>query len=267
MTLTSLNAAQLRFINIQKSKKQKSTREVNLMANSFKNEFYRPAKTLSYITIALLGGLGLCALFFFIFALSMVFFPDTNIDLGDGESVNIGFGLLGLTALLEIPLRICTIVFFLIWVYRAFSNLSPLRAQNLEFSPGWAVGWWFIPFANLVKPFQVMRELYNESDPDFDEETGFLNTQPGTPELIGFWWASFLISNILFRISDAVFKASNETPTSVFLIIFIIASLLQTAAAVLIIFIIWKITKRQELRFNNIVSTQAFAPPPPPNFA
>jgi hypothetical protein len=41
----------------------------------------------------------------------------------------------------------------------------------------------------------AVRELWNESDPDFDEETGFLHTAAGTPEIIGFWWAAFLLSN------------------------------------------------------------------------
>jgi heme/copper-type cytochrome/quinol oxidase subunit 2 len=80
-------------------------------------------------------------------------FPDSLLDLGEGESMPVAYALIGIVALFHIPLGIATIVFFLIWEYRAYKNLSALNAQNLEHSPGWAVGWWFIPFANLVKPF------------------------------------------------------------------------------------------------------------------
>ena len=36
-------------------------------------------------------------------------------------------------------LLILTSAFFLMWLYRAFNNLSALKARNLEFSPGWAI--------------------------------------------------------------------------------------------------------------------------------
>jgi Domain of unknown function (DUF4328) len=49
------------------------------------------------------------------------------------------------------------------WMHRAYRNLPALRAQALRWSPGWAAGGWFIPFANLVIPFQVMRELWHHS--------------------------------------------------------------------------------------------------------
>jgi Na+/proline symporter len=142
-----------------------------------------------------------------------------------------------------------------------------LRARNLEFSPGWAVGWWFVPFANLVKPFQVMRELYNESDPDFEEEPGFLSVKSGAPELMGFWWGFFLISNFTYTISNAIFKAAGETASPGFLGTFIVASVLHVAGAVCAIILIKKITERQEQRFARLATAQTFAPPPPPDFS
>lgn len=129
------------------------------MANTFRNDTYRSAKTLSLITLGLLGTLALCAIFYIFMSVVMLALPDAQMDLGDGEQMHAGFAAIGLVAILEILLRVATITFFLIWEYRAFNNLSVLRARNLEFSPGWAVGWWFVPFANLVKPFQVVREL------------------------------------------------------------------------------------------------------------
>lgn len=236
------------------------------MANSFRNDTYRSPKPFSYVVMVLLGGLALCSLFFVIMSIVMIAFPDARMDLGDGESLNIGFGLLGLAAILEIFLRILTIIFFLIWEYRSFNNLSALRARNLEYSPGWAVGWWFIPFANLVKPFQVIRELWNESDPNFDEETGFLYTSGGTPEIIGFWWAAFLLSGFAGRIADKLVDSNRGEPSQYFPVVFIVASVLQLAAAILAIMIVKGVTERQEQRFDKIAMTQNFQPPQPPNF-
>ncbi len=236
------------------------------MANSFRNETYRSTKTLSFIVMGLLGALGLCAVSYIIFSIMMIALPDAQMNLGNGEKINIGFGLIGLVGILEIFLRIATIVLFLIWEYRAFNNLSALKARNLEFSPGWAVGWWFIPLANLVKPFQVIRELWNESDSDFDEETGFLNVSPGTPGIVGFWWAAFLVSGITARIANKLVDTNSAATSTAFPIVLIVASLLLIAAAVLAIVLVKNITQRQEKRFAKVDMAQNFAPPPPPTF-
>ncbi|QYO65100.1 DUF4328 domain-containing protein [Leptolyngbya sp. 7M] len=55
--------------------------------------------------------------------------------------------------LVSFPVGIATIVLFLVWLYRAHKNLFSLKPTHLDFSPGWAVGWWFIPFLNLVRPY------------------------------------------------------------------------------------------------------------------
>ena len=232
------------------------------MANTFRNDIYRSAKSLSYIVMALFGGIAICSAFYIVMSVVMVAFPDASIPLDDGTSLNIGIGLIGLATILEILMRVLVIAFFLIWEYRSFNNLSALKARNLEFSPGWAVGWWFIPFANLVKPFQAVRELWNESDPDFDEETGFLHISPGTPEIIGFWWAAFLISGFVGRIADKMVDVNGE-PSQYFPVVLIVGSIFQLAASILIILIVKGITNRQEQRFNKLAATGQFAPPPP----
>src|SRR5262249_29946861 len=41
----------------------------------------------------------------------------------------------------------------LVWVYRANRNARALGAEGLAYSPGWSVGWFFVPLANLVMPY------------------------------------------------------------------------------------------------------------------
>jgi len=43
-------------------------------------------------------------------------------------------------------------VAFLVWFYRAHANLSGLGAEYLTYSPGWAVGWFFVPIFSLFRP-------------------------------------------------------------------------------------------------------------------
>lgn len=71
--------------------------------------------------------------------------------------VGLGFaaGLVGLV----------TEVLWLIWQHRAHKILHALRIPGLRFTPGWAVGWWFVPFANFVMPYQVNAELWRATAP------------------------------------------------------------------------------------------------------
>ena len=61
-----------------------------------------------------------------------------------------GFGLLA-TALVSGFLT-------LKWIYRVTMNSHTL-ASGLNVSPPWSIGWYFVPFANLYKPFQAMNAM------------------------------------------------------------------------------------------------------------
>lgn len=75
----------------------------------------------------------------------------------------------------------------LAWLYRVYTNLPALGARDLRFTPEWAVGLWFIPFAHLYYPYHVIREIWRESDPGGAEDS---QLQLGSPSaLIGWWWA------------------------------------------------------------------------------
>ena len=232
------------------------------MANTFPNDNYHPVKTQSYLAVGLLSALIGCFFLMFILGFAQLAFTFPEVELDTGESVPITYVLIGLVALLEILLRVLTIIFFLIWLHRAFKNLPALGATNLEFSPGWAVGWWFIPFANLVKPYQVVRELWNSSDSDFDPDL-FLSNTVGTASIIIWWWAFFIIGNVVGRVADKL-EAVNLSYSIVGIMIY---CALQGAAAFLIITIIRSITRQQELRFQKLGAlNQSSAPPPPPIF-
>jgi len=53
-------------------------------------------------------------------------------------------------------------VIFLRWIYRTNKNLHVLSSEHMTFSPGWSLGWYFIPVANLFKPYQAMKEIWTD---------------------------------------------------------------------------------------------------------
>ena len=100
----------------------------------------------------------------------------------------------GLAAILMLVIFIGSVVLVSMWIYRAHANLRD-RGIEMETSPGWAVGWFFVPIMNLFKPFQAMRELWSESHFESDS---YGDPAPGT---IGTWWGLWIVGNILSNVS------------------------------------------------------------------
>lgn len=238
------------------------------MANSFRNDKFRDPGMLSLAVIFLLTVITLSAFFFAIFGAMLIIFPDWVVYAQDGGAISVLAAGVSLLGILELPLRVITAIFFLIWVYRTYNNLSALKARDLSFTPGWAVGWWFIPFANLVKPFQIVREIINESDPDLDNETGFLRAASETPIEVGFWWGTYLVGGFMYRISDAFYGKGDQPASEYYAVFFLAGSILYMAAAGLAIYLVREITRRQRERFQvtSISFSNADLPPPPPTF-
>jgi hypothetical protein len=192
--------------------------------------------------------------------------PDWNMELEGTASV--WLLLQGVFYLLKFPLYIFTVVMFLVWVNRANKNLTPLKADMIEFSSGWAVGWWFIPFANLVKPFQVVRELWCESDPDDVEAPGFLSaSMRSAPTFMGVWWAMWLISNFLSNITSRIYDPDSIANIALVGFFFIATGITSAIAAYLAIMVVRGITARQDDRMLKVGSLHRdMSPPPPPTF-
>lgn len=90
----------------------------------------------------------------------------------------------GLLRVLEFILFVITAVVFLMWVHRANSNARVLATGRMEFTPGWSVGWFFVPIWNLWKPFQVLREIWRVS------QEGARHQKP--TGLVVVWWTLLL---------------------------------------------------------------------------
>jgi hypothetical protein len=82
-------------------------------------------------------------------------------------------------------------VLFCFFMPRANRNASSF-GSFMNISPGWAAGWFFIPFANLWMPYQAMREIWQGSDPD----RAFPRRPRPVSGLIKWWWGMYLAHNI-----------------------------------------------------------------------
>lgn len=84
---------------------------------------------------------------------------------------------------------------FCFWFFRAAKNAEHFaQGHFVELGAGWAIGGFFVPFLNLVRPYQMARQIER------------LSGSNGESAIIGFWWGAFTLNNILgnieFRVTD-----------------------------------------------------------------
>jgi hypothetical protein len=102
-------------------------------------------------------------------------------------------GVLNLTAYLTLAnllALLVTSIVVLCWIYRASVN-AHAAAPGLTITPGWAVGWYFVPIANLWKPFQAMKEIWLGSHFGANWEAGY------TSDLLNWWWGLYILDSFI----------------------------------------------------------------------
>lgn len=94
--------------------------------------------------------------------------------------------------MVQIAAYVLTAVAFLVWVYRTNRNTGALGLGELRFTPGWSVGWWFVPVMNLFRPYQIVSELWERN----------AAAVPASPQpALGLWWGFHLAGALLGNLS------------------------------------------------------------------
>lgn len=110
----------------------------------------------------------------------------------------------------QIALFVITGIVFARWIYVLNDNKRRLGAGGLRFTPGWAVGWFFVPIATFWKPYQAMKELWQVSaDPQQWQD------QPAG-DLLPWWWFLWLANNIFGQISFRMSLHAETIPQLIF---------------------------------------------------
>ena len=115
---------------------------------------FRPANTLSIVVVIGLALMCICETITFCMSIGEIVDPTRMIRVSD-QANSTWLLIQATTGLFQSTIYVATAVMFLIWIFRIYKNLDSLEnQQHREFSAGWAVGWWFVPFANLLNPFK-----------------------------------------------------------------------------------------------------------------
>ncbi len=93
---------------------------------------------------------------------------------------------------------------FIMWFRRAYYNLY-VRGIKMKYKDGWAAGSWFVPFLNLYRPYEMMKELFSVTKGLLMGRKGFSESKLST-KILNYWWALSLGEMILERIAKRWLK-------------------------------------------------------------
>jgi hypothetical protein len=112
------------------------------------------------------------------------FVSDEMIESNDTRQALLGILILGFLIVLYFV--------FGKWIYRSSANAHFLAPSYMTHSPGWAVGSYFIPILNFFRPFESMKEVWQVSAVQPDQEPADVST----PGFMRLWWALWLITRV-----------------------------------------------------------------------
>lgn len=119
-------------------------------------------------------------------------------------------------------------VFFIRWFRRAYYNLHALPGVYASLDEGWAAGAWFVPLLNLVRPYQIMKEIWEGTQQ-------FLSHRitPRSSALVNSWWAIYLGTNIFSGIASRMVSGSaNLEDLKTNTIVYILSEVMSIVAAI-----------------------------------
>lgn len=124
------------------------------------------------------------------------------------------------------------------WLYLANVNARALGADDLMGSPGLAVGWFFVPLANLFMPYVTVRDMWKASADPRDWQGA------SASGAILLWWILWLIGNVAGTISFRLWLEKDAgTAGEIFSLV---SNLAAIPAALILAWVIGRIQAMQE---------------------
>ena len=168
------------------------------------------------------------------------------------------FGLYGLLA---------SGIAMIVWLKGAYDNAPALGASALRYTPGWAIGAWFIPVGNLFIPKQIADDVWRTSDPALPPHAGAQWMFKPVPAMMHVWWAAWLAQGVLgFAASALNQTAIMQQDISDYRMALGLEGandFLIVLSGILLIKIISEVTERQRERAQMLRAQSEEAAPPP----
>lgn len=165
--------------------------------------------------------------------------------------------------ILQSGLSITAIVVFLNWFRRAYANVSRLGLRT-EHADNMAIWSFVIPIISLFQPYKIAKEIATKTQVLINRFSAQETVPPTTA--IGFWWAAFIISNVLGRIAmRTVFADANSIQDMMnSSLMYLFSDAFDCVAALLTILMIQQLSKK-ETELYHLVHNQTTTTTPEDN--
>jgi hypothetical protein len=166
---------------------------------------YRSGRTLAWVVTAfLLARVGTDvvalagqAVVTFVLGESLETYPDPTDPTFLASALLLTIGGLG-----QLLAFLAAAVAFLAWFHRASVNAHQFAPDSMQYGAGWAIGGFFVPFLNLVRPYQIARDI---------EAVGSRSMMHSS--LLGAWWGAFVIDNFMGNLEFRLVGESTDQTT------------------------------------------------------
>jgi hypothetical protein len=140
-------------------------------------------------------------------------------SVADEDSWTTASGVAGVVTAFFYLAALVTAILLMVWGNQAHRGLAPLQPSGISWSPGWAVGGWFIPLANAIIP----RLVFNEIEKVLDPENGPppVGDRWHARRLLGSglaWWILYMAGFVILAVGLATTGSGMETSLEVTLV-------------------------------------------------
>ena len=159
-----------------------------------------------------------------------------------------------------IALYVVTGLLFIVWFNEAYKNVSRLGVSGARWSAGWSVGAWFVPFLNLVRPKQILNDIWRGSDPRLPAGSSLSWDNP--PWLYQVWWGLWILAWVVDRVTYASLgNADTLSALSSAAYKMMLSDIVDLIGAGFAIAVVYSLTSRQRKRGLELTSADP-APSP-----
>lgn len=110
----------------------------------------------------------------------------------DSDLRNAQFETTGWMFWIQGSLIVTTSIAFMSWLYQARINVRALGMRRMRYSRGWCIWGFLTPGLNVFRPYQVVREISQASNPASLDPFQWKSLP--TSDLVVMWWGAFLLA-------------------------------------------------------------------------
>ncbi|HPH63141.1 MAG TPA: DUF4328 domain-containing protein [Paludibacteraceae bacterium] len=116
--------------------------------------------------------------------------------------------LLAVFAMILVLVNLISAITFIVWFKGAYHNIG-LKVEKMKYGEGWAIGCWFVPILNFFRPYEMMNEIFEETNRFFSKKGKDISLEK---DIVGIWWFAYIIINFVFNVIFRFMEGDSVDP-------------------------------------------------------